>query len=301
MTSINNNPFGFNSQAMADRQKTIAQGQLDYQKQSDTEVKTQETEASGGAVQALGKGIQGAKALKDKVQGGADKISTLAQRLDERFQGVSDQLGSRGNAIPGLVNHLKPTSSTSITSTRAMGDMDSITHPGSSLLAGADNGRNLPKLDNVVKASRSLGNDVESSGLTQGVRTLGQTISTTASNIHQSVNEGVSLTGRMAQNTATRMGDAVRPLAQGLEKGIGLAEGVADALGPVGDIVGLGMAIFGGVKAREERKEEKQGEVQQQATINALPKTNTTDSSAVSVSAPAQKPMAQMSQSQSHY
>ena len=411
MNSIGNNPFGFDSSVLARRQQDIAQAQLDFQKQSDTEAKAQETEAGGGATGALAKGIKGAKDLKAKIQGGADRLSTLADRLENRFQqvgemgeGIRGQLESAVNRIPTVPDHnapnagngedfdprdanaqlppgVKPLSvedyggtgeaqgaigelnpadfamargqiqttlqsrynalnslqrnefdnhmlnnmrgsnygtqynldlasqklqelnpqglaqpSRQVGSVRAMlgraqGDMDGVLQPGTGILAGADNGRNLPNLNRVVQGARAMGDDDDVAGITQNVRQLGRSVVQGAQNIHADVQNGVQRVGRMAQNAAQRVSDATQPLSEGLDAGIGAAEGIVDSLGPIGDIIGLGMAIFGGIKAHEEHKEQEASAAKQQQAISNLPTTQTVNTASVGVGGSSMNPL----------
>jgi len=402
MNSIGSSPFGFNYQAMADRQQKIAQSQLDYQKASDTATKASETQAGGGALSGLMKGIKGAKDLKNKIQGGANQLSTLADNLESRFsqagqmgaqlkgqlsgstkpppsQGedfdlrdansatqklgvkplsATDQGGlgessgtisnmtgadfsqARGqiqttlqgkyanlndaqkgefdthmanNRIPGepvssqgnldiasqKLSQLNPMSggdsrtlsgSSRATLGRAQGDPDGITQPGTSNLAGGGD-------INPFSQPKGISQDII--GGSSGEESGASKILSGATNLHQTVQDGVDQAGRMAQNTASKLGEVSDTLSSGLTKGIGAMEGVVDSLGPIGDIVGLGMAIFGGIKAHQEHKEEEASAKTQQAQISGLPTTQTVNTSSVGVGGSSSNPL--QSQQQSHY
>jgi len=403
MNSIGSSPFGFNPQAMAQRQQTIAQAQLDYQKQSDTDTKAQETEAGGGATGALFKGIKGAKDLGKKIKGGADSVKQLADNLEGRFNQLSSGMtkaSQMGQQLQGqLTGKTKPTPSNGedfdirdankglpsgvkplnpgeqgglgesegtiaqmkgadfssargqIQTTlgdkyealkgadkldfdqhmasnmrpggagtqynldlasqkldqlsanpknlrapgtsrsllgRAQGDMDGTTNPGGGL-AGSSTNRTI---------AGSTEEDLSSNPFSQA-KTLGQKVLGGATNLHQDVSDGVAQAGRMAQNTAQKVGDTVGDLSKGLDAGMGAMEGIVDSLGPIGDIIGLGMAIFGGVKAHEEHKEEEASAQKQQSAINALPTTQSVNTSSVGVGGSVRNPL--QGQSMGHY
>lgn len=365
-----NNPYGFDFSAMAQRQSALAQGQLDYQKQSETGVRAQETQGAFGGIQALGKGIKGAKDLKKGIEGGVNKFSQFAGRMEDHLEalrgGVQSGIGSAQSAVndgmdraglaqgmfqsrladnpesqilrqaptqmmggessgtianmnpqdfssaqgtiqntltdrvnslspadqadfqahfqanksPGASNSQQnlamteekltsmdggrlPTVSTSNpnsriggTLTRAMGDGDGVEGFA---------GRNLPNLQGAVQSVRGMTDTEPLAGITQG-----------ATNLHNTVQNGI---GRLTDGVE----DAGRTLTSGLEKGIGMAEGVVDALGPVGDVIGLAASIFGGIKAHQEHKEEESSAEQSQSTINSLPSTQSVNASAVGV------------------
>lgn len=400
MNSIGSSPFGFNYQAMAERQQTIAQSQLDYQKASDTATKANETQAGGGALASFGKGIKGAKDLKNKIQGGADRVSQLADRLEGKFQQVSQmgedlkgqikgqltestkpspsqgeefdfrdananlpsgvkplsvgdygstgestgriadlsppdfaqargtisttlqgkydalnqgqkaefdthmannmkgsQMGNQANLDTASAkldelnpmsggNDIRPPGSVRATLGRAMGDMDGTTQLGSSELTGASLTRNL-----VAQAG-----DINPFS---EAKSLGQRVVQGATNLHGDIQNGVQQVGRFAQNTAQKIGDAGETLGKGLDAGIGMGEGIVDSLGPIGDIIGLGMAIFGGVKAHQEHKEEEASAEAQQKQISSLPTTQSINTSSVGVGGSTGNPL--QGQSMGHY
>ena len=74
------------------------------------------------------------------------------------------------------------------------------------------------------------------------------------------VGKGVSAVGDDVANVGSK---AVEGLSAGLET----AGAVADALGPIGDVIGLGMAIFGGIEGSKEHTEEKDANTQAQKTL----------------------------------
>ena len=406
MNSVGNSPFGFNYQAMAERQQALAQGQLDYQKQSDTATKAQETSAGGGALQSLTKGIKGVKDLKNKISGGMDSVGQLADRLEGKFNDLKGQLNNAtggestkptpsngeeydmrdaNSELPsgvkpldgasqgglgessGTIGEMNPsdfsmargqiqstlqskyealspekagefdthmagnTSNTQsnldrassklseLTDTteglpaemgsmrgigtsrsilgRAMGDPDGTMNVGSSLLSGASNGRNL---DDISQIGRGLDNSIGGGGgITQDVKSLGRTIMSGASNLHADVQSGADMVGRFAQSGSKMVSDVGQGLSKGMDAGIGVGEGLVDSLGPIGDIIGLGMAIFGGIKSHQEHKEEQASVVQNQATISSLPSTQSSNTASVGVGGSSMNPL--QSQNMGHY
>jgi hypothetical protein len=214
-------------------------------------------------------------------------LNLASQKLDEL------------NPMSGDAGASRPIGSARALLGRAQGDMDNTMRPGSALLTGADNGRNLPNMNRVVQGAQQLTDDINPAGLTQQARSLGQTVVRGAQNLHQDVQDGVQRVGRMAQNGAQRIADAGEGLSTGLDAGIGAAEGIVDSLGPIGDIIGLGMAIFGGIKAHEEHKEEEASAQKQQQAINQLPSTQTINTASVGVGGSVRNPL--QGQAMGHY
>lgn len=69
----------------------------------------------------------------------------------------------------------------------------------------------------------------------------------------------------------------------GVTAGLETAGAVADALGPIGDIVGLGMAIFGGIEDHKVHKEDESANTSAQQAIQAPVQGNTTQSANASL------------------
>lgn len=152
---------------------------------------------------------------------------------------------------------------------------------------------------NVENIARPMAGDIQGVGgdisgsmknvgniLNQGNQTINSNLGNLGQNIRQNLNTGLNdVKGALAdtnqnihgaiQQLSSRMddlGQTTSDIAKGtsglLEGGLEGAAGVMDMLGPVGDLVGLGMAIFGGVEAHKQAKVEKESEDQSQAVMN---------------------------------
>ena len=139
---------------------------------------------------------------------------------------------------------------------------------------------NLTKGDNLGDMSNTI-----KSGITNATGDL----ASGSSNVHSAV--------QTASNVASKVGDAVEEGASVASKVMTGASAVADALGPVGDLIGLGMAIYGGVKSKGYFKRQQDASTDAQTAI-AKPVAQTATQS-TSVSLDTSKPAQAMAQS--HY
>ena len=76
----------------------------------------------------------------------------------------------------------------------------------------------------------------------------------------QSVGGGIAKVGEDVANVGSKVGE-------GISAGLETAGAVADALGPIGDVIGLGLAIFGGISGAKEHSEEAASSVQAQKQL----------------------------------
>ena len=88
-----------------------------------------------------------------------------------------------------------------------------------------------------------------------------------ANNLH-------SLVGGVASDVESGVADAQKVVSAG----IGVGESVLDALGPVGDLLGLGLGIFGGVEEHHEKEVAEQSATTAQSQLQA-PEAKTTQAS----------------------
>lgn len=316
LTALGQGASGFNFDAMAKRQKEIAQGQVDYQKESDRGTKTAEVTEGVGSLGATMSGVQKTKDLVKTLTAGPDLVKQALGNIESRVGELAKAGASTGrqvsNMIPGLSqNHAVPQSAPSLpdlpslpgmgfapsdlkvggvptprvgsgpdmdgTTDRVAGGFDRIRTTINSPITPGGAKPNLPSLSGVVEDAKGATNDVDS--LAQGAKSLGTTVV------------------KGAQD-AKNMVSGVANIA---EKGMGVAEGVVDAMGPIGDIVGLGMGIFGAVEAHKQHQEEQDSEAAQQKLVSNLP-TTTTQMSSGSVGASATNDSSKMmQQSAQHY
>lgn len=87
-------------------------------------------------------------------------------------------------------------------------------------------------------------------------------------------NPHASLSGATedADSLVSKVSSTASKVSEGVDAGLGVAGDVMDALGPIGDLIGIGLSIFGGIEGHkaEEQKEEAQ---QQQASQVSKPIT----------------------------
>ena len=123
----------------------------------------------------------------------------------------------------------------------------------------------------LAKASTNIHADV-SGALEEMKGQMGDALSNIQSHLSNvssqvaSVGKGVEGVGEDVANVATK---AIGGVSAGLET----AGVVADALGPIGDLVGLGMAIFGGIKAHEAHERAEKANEQAQQQVSQAPQT----------------------------
>jgi len=68
-------------------------------------------------------------------------------------------------------------------------------------------------------------------------------------------------------STASKVGE-------GVDTGLGIAGDVMDAFGPVGDLIGLGLSIFGGIEGHKAEEQKEQAQNQQQQLVAKPIQTN---------------------------
>ncbi len=317
--------FGFDMSLMQDRQKQIAQAQADFDKPGAVEEKAQEGGAIGGSTGALLSGIQKTKDLVKKVRQGPDLLKTAVSNIEEKV-GQIQRVGVQATNIPERVAGRIPVPQARpgpVVKASDLPDLPGLASlpaqrptPGQVVIQGdADGTRDVGgairgqvnrvaqdvqgRAQNILPDISRVGQDLDNTDDFQRVNRLGTIIQRGAQNLHQQVQDGANMVGRQARNVAQRVGDATSGLSDGLEGGLGIAEGVVDTLGPIGDLVGLGMGIFGGIEAHKEAEEKEASAKQQQQAVDNLPNANVTHTGVVNVGNTAQPQMGQSAMS--HY
>ncbi len=154
-------------------------------------------------------------------------------------------------------------------------------------------GRVAQNIEPMAGDIKAVGGDISGSMknvgniLNQGNQTINSNLGNLGNNIRQNLNTGLTdVKGALAdtnqnihgaiQQLSSRMddlGQTTSDIAKGtsglLEGGLEAGAGIMDMLGPVGDLVGLGMSIFGGIEAHHQAKEDREGEEKSQAVMSA--------------------------------
>jgi len=294
------------NKAVSDRLNILKASEPDVQAQKTQETEVKGTEAVGAlktisdlkdAGQKIGKGVDALKSGAQAVSGmvGGSGVSTNApvqakpiapttgsgqvEGLPKGNPGGAPKFNeSQVEAGDDLFSGLKsqPTNTAGLFDrSRSVVQASTPSTPSPMSVAG-----NLTKGDNLGDMTTSL-----KSGITNATGDL----ASGSSNVHSAVQAGA--------NVASKVGDAVEEGASVASKVMTGASAVADALGPVGDLIGLGMAIYGGVKSKGYFKRQQDASTDAQTAI-AKPVAQTS-TQATSVSLDTSKP-AQAS-AQSHY
>ena len=300
VSAIGGDAFGFNFDALSKRQSGIAQAQLDFQKQSTTEDRAQEQVGGMGAGAGTLSGIQKTKDLVKKVRQGPDLVKQAIGNIESKVGALGDQLQDAGRnitrAIPSIPQGPALPDLSALTGGGVRPHLPPIHTPGpppthgppavarptpNQIGGGIDMDGNLhgalpasitnPQARARLSAVRNvLAGGADDDDLFSGAR-----------NLHQTVQNGVRQVGRMATDVTDRVGGTLSRVADTAEAGLGVAEGVVDTLGPIGDILGMGMGIIGAIKAKHERAEETRSEGVQQRALNSLPSTQQVHTGAV--------------------
>ena len=119
-----------------------------------------------------------------------------------------------------------------------------------------------------------------------------------------SVQSGLSNLHAQVQGMGDKLASGLGKVDEGLSAGISTAEGVLDAMGPIGDVLGAVAGIFGAVKAHKDKVEEEAHNTAEKAQIATANQGATTNNTlATNVGRMSNTPMGNTSQQavQSHY
>ena len=180
--------------------------------------------------------------------------------------------------------------------------------------ATSGGGGTLTRLDPMAMADRSsrptfggfsgvqAGDDASefSKGLSQGTRVMRNTplnvnsmVNNASNNISTRLGTTINFNKPSMPNPHASMGGggggisddltslggkaqkAVASAGEGLDAGLGIAGDVADAFGPIGDLIGIGLTIFGGIEGASAQKAKESAEDAQQSAVSAPIQTQT--------------------------
>ena len=206
--------------------------------------------------------------------------------------GRSRAVGGIGDTVTSRVNPMNV--SNSLTGNTANAQLDNLTQGlknGAGRTAGAIRNATGDLADTSTNIHASVQTALESfkSQVGGALGDIQKQVSGVAGQISD-VGKGV---GAVGSDVASVAGKVTTAVSSGLET----AGVVADALGPVGDLIGLGMSIFGGVEEKHEHAKEVQASQKAQQAVSQPVKSVTTQATGLSLdtSKPAQ------AMAQSHY
>ena len=224
---------------------------------------------------------------------GAFKLGDSITKVKDKIQKVGNAVGQVKQGIQnarGITQEEEPVVSRA---NSAEGDIGSMSDRVSRIMGSGGGDVRPPDRMNVSNITSGRANQ-ELSGLTQNItdRANGAlsdargAVRQTASNIHQAVG-AIGDTDKIA----SAVGDAGKVVSGAMEAGAG----VLDALGPIGDVLGVGLSIFGGVEARREKMKANEAVGQAQTEVKQGVKAPVQQATNVSLDTSKQAPMSGMS------
>tara|TARA_R110002072_G_scaffold24198_6_gene82653 strand:- start:1414 stop:2886 length:1473 start_codon:yes stop_codon:yes gene_type:complete len=212
----------------------------------------------------------------------ADNSIASGQRGD---QTIARTLGSRSRAVSGMgqeVSNVRSNAMNVSSMTSAdQGANATLGNLSSSLKSGANNIAGHVPTGGMAETSTNIHASV-SQALEDFKGQVGGALSDVQSQI-KGVAGQVSQVGKGVGAVGEDIASGASKAVEGISTGLEVAGGVADALGPIGDLIGLGMSIFGGVEEHKEHEQEKQANQQAQQTIAQKPEESTQQATSVSL------------------
>ena len=230
--------------------------------------------------------------LGDSITKVKDKVSKAQQAVGEVRQGINRIRNVSAEPSTEPVN----TSSGSLRSSKDTAEIGNMNDRLNRILgSGGGGGAKPPAKMNVSSMiDGSANNQMDS--LTSALSTKANGVlsdvkggvRSTASNLHASV---MSSVGGASEDVERAIGTGARVASGAMEA----TAGVLDALGPIGDILGVGLSIFGGVEAKREKAKAMDASKTAEQEV-AKPVAQTTQQATnVSLDTAKQSPMSAMS------
>jgi len=220
--------------------------------------KVDEQEVTGG-IDAFNGVAQGQQGLRDVVAG----VRKGKENISSALSGASDAQDGFNHAPllgrPGTSHEMTEMGSQVVSQVH---DADGNRHGGF-----------LGAIGNVVKDVTGLGGPSANhpkmnvanmlNGSVGGGSASSQTddLKTSFQNLHAHVQSGLDKIGQVASKVDS-----------GLDTGLTMAEGALDALGPVGDVLGMVGGVYGAIKSHIDKKDDQQHYAQQSAQLQQLSK-----------------------------
>ena len=206
------------------------------------------TQAVSSGTQAVGSAVQGG------IQKGMNDVQTSAQKLLNQGadgRSLSALSGGKADAMNAL-SQIKPNVG-----------KPNIPNPHAGGIGGADDdGSGLQTPRSLNQSGGGAGKPVDTStpNNTEGFNPKDPTVSGTGANTDITIG-GVSGDSPLNGTQATKEVGA-------MDSVLGVAGDVMDFLGPIGDLIGIGLSIFGGVEGAKAQDEKKQAVAKAQTQAN---------------------------------
>lgn len=194
----------------------------------------------------------------EALSGGMSGDSTIARATAGRSRNIVNSVGGGGGERTNPMN-VKTMTSVDQTSNSTL---SSTMNDAKSAIGGMTRnatGANAPTSSNIHSNISQALEDFK--GQVSGAMTDVQSHISNLSGQVADVGKGVMATGADIANVGSK---AVAGVSAGLET----AGAVADALGPIGDLVGLGMAIYGGIEGHREHAEDQTANIVAQGHLS---------------------------------
>ena len=202
-------------------------------------------QGGGGISESITSANVGKFIPPEALSGGMSGDSTIARATAGRSRNIVNSVGGGGDRT----NPMNVKSMTSLDQT-SNSTLSSTMNDAKSAIGGMTRnatGANAPTSSNIHSNISQALEDFK--GQVSGAMTDVQSHISNLSGQVADVGKGVMATGADIANVGSK---AVAGVSAGLET----AGAVADALGPIGDLVGLGMAIYGGIEGHREHAED---------------------------------------------
>ena len=297
-----------NSGAQFSAQRDRSAAMLEYEepdmKRKDMDDQVNDGLGTSGSLSKFGKGAKDFYSKYQEIKGKAQAAKNTVQAAG---QGVSNALG--GNSSLGQMSSSSDGAASKALQAQhksAVTGMDDATGAATKAKIQADPiagknpnvaGTSVEDRNAILNKRSDIINDATGNKATQGVRGVDQSVDDLGGDTMGAANKFISSQGsfmskavngvknmfggasstsqagadisnsvRAAANNALQTGAKV---ASGLSKAAEVGGTVLDALGPVGDLLGLGMAIFGGVEATHQEGVEKRAQATAESAMAA--------------------------------
>ena len=194
----------------------------------------------------------------EALSGGMSGDSTIARATAGRSRNIVNSVGGGGGERTNPMNVKTMTSVDQTSNSTLSATMNDAKSAIGGMTRNAT-GANAPTSSNIHSNISQALEDFK--GQVSGAMTDVQSHISNLSGQVADVGKGVMATGADIANVGSK---AVAGVSAGLET----AGAVADALGPIGDLVGLGMAIYGGIEGHREHAEDQTANIVAQGHLS---------------------------------
>ncbi len=204
-------------------------------------------------------------------QDGSAKPLTAQQKALPSFEelGIKTPQAPATSGTGGSLTKLNPTEMADRSSRPTFGSFNPA-QAGEDAQEFGQNAFSLKQGTSVLRPSK-----MNISSLTgQSNNPINTTLNQVKTNKPSMPNPHANLSGATddADNLVSKVGSTASKVSEGVDAGLGVAGDVMDAFGPIGDLIGIGLSIFGGIEGHK-AEEEKESAQQQQTSAVSKPIT----------------------------